>query len=357
MQKSIKAFALMQLAVFMAAAQQYDWKADFHYFFDNTEYEGSSFAEPQTMNGIWLMPEGQVTWQDRHSLHVGVDLLKIPGTDETVDKVDLAIYYEYKSPNVQFRTGSFPRRESLEDYNNFFFKDSVNNYLPMMRGIYWRLGSDKSFFKAWMDWVSYATATSREKFFIGFSGKLTKGLFYGNFQSYMFHNANTRPRIEENQGVRENMLLQASLGLDYARQNNFEGNISAGVLAGYERDRFNEELHKPVGFVANANVEYCGLGTKNMFYWGDPRMQLYHRYGGDLYWGTQFLQGKSYLKSDWYVHAIQSDWANADIDLILHVSEGKVFFQQMMNVIVTLDKDMKHAKINNPFPWMKIFDH
>ncbi len=36
MHKSVKAFALMQLAVFMAAAQQYDWKADFHYFFDNT---------------------------------------------------------------------------------------------------------------------------------------------------------------------------------------------------------------------------------------------------------------------------------------------------------------------------------
>ncbi len=124
MLKFIKAFVFTQFVIFTIAAQQYDWRADFHYFFDNTEYEGSSFAEPQTMTGIWLMPEGLVTWQDRHSLHAGVDLLKIPGTNETVDKVDLAIYYEYKSPNVQFRVGSFPRRESLQDYNNFFFNNS-----------------------------------------------------------------------------------------------------------------------------------------------------------------------------------------------------------------------------------------
>jgi len=78
MLKFIKAFAFAQFVIFTIAAQQYDWRADFHYFFDNTEYEGSSFAEPQTMTGIWLMPEGLVTWQDRHSLHAGVDLLKFP---------------------------------------------------------------------------------------------------------------------------------------------------------------------------------------------------------------------------------------------------------------------------------------
>jgi len=357
MLKFIKAFAIAQFVIFTIAAQQYDWRADFHYFFDNTEYEGSSFAEPQTMNGIWLMPEGLVTWQDRHSLHAGVDLLKIPGTNETVDKVDLAIYYEYKSPNVQFRVGSFPRRESLQDYNNFFFKDSVNNFLPMMRGIYWRLGGDKSFFKAWMDWVSYATPTSREKFFIGFSGKISKGSAFADFQSYMFHNSVSRPADKNDPGVRENLQLQMNIGLKYPAGNNFDGKISVGALMGYERDRFRDEMYKPMGFVANVDVEYCGLGTRNEFYAGNRRMQLFDRFGGDLYWGTQFLQGKSYLKSDWYVHVIQSDWANADIDLVLHVSEGKVFFQQMMNVIVTLDQDMKHAKINNPFPWMKIFDH
>lgn len=350
--------AILLLIFFLQSflsAQEYKWNVAFDYFFDNTEYSKSSFFDSETMQGIWLKPVGGISWDEKHTIYAGINLLKLPGTGEVVDKADLTAYYEYKTEKVIFKAGAFPRRETLGNYNNFFFKDSVNHFLPVMRGVFWQFGNDKSFFNAWMDWTSYATPSTREKFFIGLSGKVTKGILFGDFQSYMFHNANTRPRSEADPGVRENMQLQASLGLEYSNGSSFEGLLSAGVLMGYERDRFREELHKPIGFTARANAEYWGIGTQNTFYVGDPRMQLFERFGGDLYWGTQFLRGKSYVKSEWYIRLLESDRAKVRFNLNMHFSEGNMLFQQMFTVSANLGNHNIQSKGKGPFPWMRIF--
>jgi len=50
--------------------------------------------------------------------------------------------------------------------------------------------------------------------------------------------------------------------------------VSAGVFAGFERDRKADISYKPVGFTARANAEYWGIGMENTFYAGDPRMRF-----------------------------------------------------------------------------------
>ncbi len=355
MRRIIAVLSLIFFTQSVLFAQEYLWKADFDYFFDNTEYSKSSFFDSETMQGIWLKPLAGITWDDhKHAVFGGVNLLKLPGTDEVLDKVDVTMYYQYKTPKVLFKAGAFPRNEVLGNYNNFFFKDSVNNYLPLMRGIFWQIGDERSFFNLWLDWTSYATATTREKFFFGFSGKATKGLAFADFQSYVYHNANTRPRTE-GEGVHENIQLQSTLGLQYANENSFEGLVAAGVLMGYERDRFTDELHKPVGFVARADAEYWGIGTKNTLYIGDPRMRFFERYGGDLYWGTQFLRGKSYLESEWYVRLIESERVKARFNLNMHFSEGNLLFQQMFTVSATIGNFTNPVRKNTNYPWKRIF--
>ena len=335
-------------------AQDYHWKIGADYFFDNTEYGKSSYIDSQTMNGIWLNPSGEISWGARHAIRAGVNLLKIPGTEETVDKVDLTVYYQYQTPKVLFKAGAFPREEVLPNYSDFFFKDSVTHFLPLMRGVFWQFGREKSFFNMWMDWTSYATETSREKFFVGFSGKVAKKLFFADFQSYMFHNANTRPATE-GEGVHENMQLQASLGLCHTDEAGFKGLLSIGVLAGYERDRFRDERYSPVGFTSRLNAEYKGIGTENTLYAGDARMRMFDRFGGDLYWGTPFLQSKSYVESKWYVRLLESARATARLNCNLHFSEGHVLFQQTLSVSVSIDNFTHPERENNPFPWTKIF--
>ncbi|MDO5665815.1 MAG: hypothetical protein Q4G63_11250 [Bacteroidia bacterium] len=337
-------------------AQEYRWKAELNYFFDNTEYEKSPFIDSETMNGIWLNPMGSIVWDNKHSINAGVNLLKIPGMNKAIDKVDVTAYYEYKSPKILFRAGSFPRSEVLGNYNNFFFKDSINNFVPLMQGVFWQIGNDKIFFNAWFDRTGYATPTKHEHFFVGLSGKVSKGLFFADFQSYMFHFSNTKPATP-GEGVSENLQLQATAGLEYKKEDGFKGLFAIGTLMGYERDRrFKSELYKPIGFVARGDGEMWGIGTKNTLYVGDARMRLAKTFGGNLYWGTQFLQAKSYLESEWYIRLIESDFVKARFNCNLHLTQGNVLFQQMLTVSASIDNFSPKNGKGIVFPWMRIFE-
>ncbi|HBG58676.1 MAG TPA: hypothetical protein DDX07_11760 [Porphyromonadaceae bacterium] len=354
MQRKIIYLLAVVSSVVSLHAQEYRWKVGVDYFFDNQEYEKSSFIDPQTMNGIWLNPLAGISWDSTHTLYGGVNLLKIPGIKEAVNKVDVTLYYQYETPRVLFRAGAFPRTEALPNYSDFFFKDSVNHFMPLMQGIFWQIGKERNFFNAWMDWTGYATAVDRESFYLGFSGKLSRGIFFGDFQSYLFHYAGTYPGNPA-YGVSEQMQGMASLGLEYHARNSFRGLVSAGVFAGLERDRKAGESDKPVGFTARVDLEYWGIGTRNTFYAGDPRMHFFHTYGGDLYWGTQFLQGRSYLQSKWYIRLLDSERASVRLNANLHFSEGKMLFQQTLSVSASIDNFGMPEKHSVRYPWKRIF--
>lgn len=340
----------------IAQAQTYRWKLGMDYFFDNTEYGNSSFLDSQSMNGLWFNPIGSVHWDSVHSINGGVNLLKIPGMKKAIDKVDVTLYYQYKTPKVLFRAGAFPRKEILPNYSNFFFKDSVNNFMPLMQGVFWQIGHGRNFFNMWMDWTGYATPDTRENFYLGFSGKASKGILFADFQSYLFHFAGTNPG-NPLYSVSEQLQAMVSAGVEYESENCFKGLLSAGILTGFERDRRAEEKYTPTGFVARANAELWGIGTENMFYTGNPRMRLFNKLGGDLYWGTQFLRGNSYLQSRWYISLLESDWAKVRFNCNLHFSEGHILFQQTLSVVASFDSFSKTDKRNNvKYPWMKVFN-
>lgn len=346
---------LLALLLFTSAmAQEYGWSVGLDYFFDNTEYSESSFLNSESMNGVWLNPMGKITWNNNHSINTGVNLLKIPGTRDVTDKVKAAIYYQYKTSKVFFRAGSFPKNELLGNYNNFFFKDSINNFIPMMEGVFFQIGNDNNFINGWFDRTGYATPETREHFFVGLSGKASRDILFADFQSYMYHLANTKP-AKPGAGVSENLQLQATLGIEYNNGNEFKGLLAAGTLVGYERDRrFEDELYKPVGFVARADAELWGIGTKNLMYFGDPRMRLSQTFGGDLYWGTQFLQSKSYIKNEWYIRLIESETVRVKFNCNLHFSERKTFMQQTLTVSASIDNLSLKKNKKITYPWMSL---
>lgn len=311
------------------------WALGFEYFFDNVEFDSSDYIWSGTMNGIWLSPSGQLSWSEHHSVNAGINFLKIPGTRKGLDKVDITAYYEYETPKVLFRAGSFPRRDVLSQYNSFFFKDSVQNFVPLVQGVYWRIGNDRRFVDAWMDWTGYGMPDVHEQFFVGFSGRWTQGIFFADFQSYLYHHSLTVPMID-GQGVSENLQLQATTGLEY-ENGRFNSLIATGILAGYERDRrFESEVYKPLGMVIRADAEYRWLGMQNLFYAGDRRMRLNDKFGDSLYWGTPFLQARNYLRSDWYVKLVDRNGLKVKLNSNLHLVEGNLYFQQELKVQVQL---------------------
>lgn len=346
---------LVLLMFASASAQEYHWSAGLDYFFDNTEFAKSTYIDSETMNGMWLNPIGSISWNKGHSLNAGVNLLKIPGTDRMIDKAKTIIYYQYTTPNILFRAGSFPKDELLGNYNNFFFKDSVNNFIPQMEGVFFQIGNNSNYFNAWFDRTGCATSNSREHFFIGMSGKASKGILFADFQSYMYHLSNTKPSTP-GEGISENMLLQTTIGVEHNDGEKFKGLLAAGTLLGYERDRrFENKLYKPVGFVARADAEVWGIGTKNLLYIGDPRMRLANTFGGELYWGTQFLQAKSYFKNEWYICFMESSHVKVKFHCNLHFNQGHIMLQQALTVTASINNLGNKKSNRTVYPWLKIF--
>lgn len=348
---------LLLLCVFLSVkAQKYGWKVGLDYFFDNTEFSKSSHTDSETMNGIWLQTQGEINWESRHAIRAGVNLLKIPGMNKAIDKVDVTAYYQYQTDNILFRAGAFPRKEVLGNYNNFFFKDSVQNFVPQMQGVFFQLGNSRNFFNAWFDRTGYATPTKREHFFVGLSGKATKGIFFADFQSYMFHYSNTKPSTP-GWGVAENLQMHASLGANFEHGEYFRSLVSVGVLAGYERDRrFENQLYKPIGITSRIDLEYAGMGVNNTLYFGNKRQRLANAFGGDLYWGAPFLREKSYIESKWFVRLIESERVKAKFGCTLHFSEKNVLFEQMLTVSASIGNLQKNSSRKVVYPWTKIFN-
>ena len=310
------------------------------------------------MHGMNLTPEIGLKLDDSHSLFTGVNLNKIAGSPLFTNGENFLAYYQYKTPNVLFRAGAFPKENMLNNYSAFFFKDSIRYFRPVMQGVFMKGKNDNNdFFNVWLDWTGYGSKSIRESFFIGASGLKNKGVFFGEMQSYLFHRANTTPTTESYH-VNEQFLMQLSLGAAYSNQSGLDTILfSVGGLFGLERDRgVSKNFNKPIGLTMRFNAEYNGLGTDNLAYFGDKRMSFYDNHGDNLYWGSPFLRGKSYIDSKWYVQLIRSSKIKANIGMHVHFTDNNVLFQQTITLSVNINnqkKPQRHSQ--NIFPLMKLF--
>ncbi|MFA5045845.1 MAG: hypothetical protein WC542_07940 [Paludibacter sp.] len=341
--KFIILFLGLQLGSF---AQELQWNAGLNYFFDNTEFARSSLTKDQTMTGVHFSPEIGLKWNSAHSVFVGSDLLKISGSQNVIDKVDLFAYYQYNTPKVLFRAGAFPRTEILSNYSDFFFQDSINYFRPIMQGVFWQVGQNNAYFNLWLDWNGHQTVVNRETFYVGASGHKRFGFFFTDFQSYMYHYANVRPS-NPTYHVCDNALAHLSLGVDYSNKEGLDTLLFAvGVLAGYERERgLPDNTNAPLGAVLRLNVEYRLFGLNNTVYMGDPRMVMYNKYGGDLYWSNPFLRSGSYVESKLYLKVIHTKEVQARLASNFHFSEGKLMFEQVFTLRASLNNFSKPKKI------------
>ena len=339
-------------------SQELAWKVGYNYFFDNAEYSGSSFAQSQTLHGMNLMSEIGLKVDESQSIFAGINLLKTVGNQSFTNGKNFLAYYQYKNSNVLFKAGAFPKEDMLDNYSTFFFKDSVRYFRPVMQGLFVKLTNDnKDFVNVWLDWTGHCSKSVRESFFIGASGLKNKGVFFGEMQSYLFHRANTIPSTESF-NVNEQFQMQLSVGAAHSNQTGLDTLLfSVGGLVGLERDRgVSKDFYKPIGLTMRFNAEYNGLGTDNIAYFGDKRMNFYDRHKDNLYWGTPFLRGKTYIDSKWYIQLIRSAKTNANIGLHMLFSEKKMLFQQTITLSVNINnqrRPQQHSQ--NIFPWMKFF--
>lgn len=339
MKKTIQLLLFLFLSASMLA-QHLDWKAGVNFFFDNTEFARSAYTTDQTMAGVNLSPEIGVKWSTENTVFAGVNVLKKLGSASFSNNIQLLTYYQFQDKKTIFRAGAFLKENLLDDYSNFFFQDSITYYRPTIQGLYLKKGDKKHFVKLWLDWTGLQSDTIRESFFLGTSAyQQLNDHFFFDFQSYVFHYANTQPAHPE-QNVCDNILAQLSAGYHYKNQSGLNKLIfSAGILAGFERNRkWKDDYSMPIGLVGKADLEYKEWGIENLLYAGEPRMKLYGSLGGNFYWGNPFLQGKFYLQNKIYWKVFDTKYVSGQLASRIHCCEKNIFFEQLFTLSANINK-------------------
>ena len=325
-------------------SQQITWQAGLFSFFDNTEFGHSSVQIPQTMAGVRIAPEICLKFDTVHSIVAGINMLHEYGSRNAIDDFSPTAYYMYDRKPFRFLAGAFPRNLAIDSYPRIFFRDSVTFYRPAMNGILWEYSRNRFFADIWLDWTSRQSHINREAFFIGFSGKYNRGIFYVQNFSYMFHFAGKMDPVT-NEALHDNLLLLTSAGLDLSNKTFFDKlGINAGYITGLDRARADNTgwiVHN--GFLSEAVIEYKRCGLFNTFYAGDGQMFFYEDHDNELYWGDPFYRTNIYNRSDIYIEVIRNKSVNARLSFSLHFTERNIYNEQALKVSVNLNNiRLKH---------------
>lgn len=328
-----------------AFSQDVLYQVGLHNFFDNNEFSGCTFGDSQTMAGVHFAPQIGLGLDSVHRIFVGVDVMHEYGSNKTIGYYDPIAYYEYNRNPFRFYMGAFPRKLTLDKYPLFFFQDSILNYRPIMNGLFWELHSEKgNYANIWLDWASRQTFTNHETFFMGWSGRYNRNVFYGQHFGYMYHFAGVKD-TENHSPVHDNGRLWTALGIDLASKTPMDQlDINAGWAIGLERDRDSAEGWVCLqGLLSELKVEYHGIGLFNTFYRGASQNKFYNEYGNQLYWGDRLYRATRYNRTDGYIYLMKT--ANITLKFVFscHFVESGMFTEQQFYATFDLD-NLKNKK-------------
>ena len=340
MKKIIFTIVILLISFSSIHAQFVNWGVDFNYFFDNTEFAKSKLVKDQTMSGVHFVPKLDISIDTTQSIVAGIDILMLSGATKRFQDFFPLAYYQLKKTNQQLLIGSFPRSKSISYYSDFLFADSIQYFRPNLHGIFWNIGNTKNYFNIWLDWTGRDTEIDRETFYAGISShsQIAK-MFFVDFQSYLFHFANTNPRKPINK-LCDNAQALLMAGIDSEVFNNNANIIlSAGLFGGYERERTpNSVANLPLGFVSELKFDTKYVGVNMKVYTGSPHFIFYSKYGNQLYWGNTFLRSKSYMENKVFLRFLNSKYIQGNVALKFHISEGQFMHEQVLTLNASIDK-------------------
>jgi hypothetical protein len=320
-------------------SQEFFWQTGFFTFFDNVEFGKSSVKIPQTMAGVMISPEVGFVWDSVHKVCGGLNLMHEYGSAEIIDRYYPTAYYEYDRKPFTFIMGAFPRSLAVEKYPRMFFQDSVSYYRPNLNGIFCQYGKNQSYINLWLDWTGRQSETVREAFFVGFSGRYTRGILYAQNFSYMFHFASKMNPLV-NEALHDNLLFLTSFGADLSGKTFLDRlEANAGWVLGLERARADNTGWIALnGLQVEARAEYRFAGIFNTLYAGKGMMYFYSDHENELYWGDPVYRTKVYDRVDIYIRFLRKQNVNIELTWSLHFLESRVYNEQMLKVRINLNR-------------------
>lgn len=326
-------------------AQSFEWKANAFSFFDNGEYRKIDDDYSQSMLGFRLSPEVGIRYKD-FSLFAGAHLQTNFGSPYFLDHINFTGYFQYENENHHFLFGAFPREKLLENYTNFYIRDTFLYFRPNMTGIFYQLSGRNNFINIWLDWVGCQSRTVREAFFAGLSGEQRFKWFFISLLGYYYHYAGTEP-ISGDGCVHDNGQGQVTLGIDFSgyAPHLHKMRLQAGYMLGYEckRDHLTP-ISMPMGLIVDLHLQYWRIGTRTLYYYGDKRFTVPTDYHNLTYWGNPFLESNSYLQSQLYVSLFENDFVEAKAAFVFHLQGTHLGTQQMVQLSVNLNGSIYSKK-------------
>lgn len=315
-------FIVLFFITLRISAQEVEGSLDLHTFADNREYAKSSRFS-QTIFGVRLSPELGLLLDSAHRIRVGFNALHEFGSSKFTDKIEPVVYYEFDKQNWNFYMGVFPRHKLLSDYPRAVLADTFNYYRPNVEGMllkyenqYWRQ-------LLFIDWTSRQTATDRENFIFGLSGRFKKGLFFVSHYAMMLHNAGPAIPIPGDH-LEDNGALAVKAGLDLSGRTFLDSlTVNVGGLMSFERVRTIGGWNTPKGLLLELQMEYRRFGVTNSFYNGERHSIKY---------GDQFYTAKTYNRTDLSWRPKLYRGLEGQFTLSFHFLEGVIDSQQAFGI-------------------------
>ncbi|MEJ2901205.1 hypothetical protein WAE58_02140 [Pedobacter panaciterrae] len=286
--KILLTIILLSSAVTKIYSQEIEGNLNIHTFADNREYARSNRFS-QTIFGLRFSPELGLLLDSTHRIRVGFNALHEFGSPKFTNKIDPVVYYQFTQQNWNFYMGMFPRRDLLSDFPRAVLNDTLGYYRPNVEGMLLKYENENWKQLLFIDWTSRQTATDRENFIFGLSGRYKKDMFFVSHYAMMLHNAG--PAIDiPGDHIEDNGALAVKVGLDFSGRTFLDSlTFNTGGLMSFERERSVGGWKTPKGLLLEMAAEYHRFGVTNSFYKGD---------GHHIMDGDQFYTAKTYNRLD-----------------------------------------------------------
>lgn len=275
---------------------------------DNREYS-TPYVHHQTIFGARINPGVSFGFDSLHSVKLGINYMYEFGGEILGLMPQLDLYYQFKSEQVNFLFGSFPRKDVL-DYPLMLLTDTLNYYRPNVEGASvsyaWEWGS----VHGWVDWTGKIGAETREGILAGLDASLHTGIFYLTAITTYYH-LSRFDHWEADNNLRDGGSILGVIGIDLSEKFVLdELDISSGWVSTFLRDR-PSDFEWSNGWLSQLDARYsifgirgtCYLGGASHLVYGDP---LYRsgNYGRIDLFIVPFKNPRISSKIGWNIHMI-----------------------------------------------------
>lgn len=254
---------------------QPEFDIHFHGAVVNNEFDASSqsLAPSLTIAAVRFAPYAGLRFGEGHRLRGGVSVTRDFGTPGDPLQTEWAAWYQLDRKVFTLAAGIYPRALLKGRYSTAILSDRTRYYDALLEGFLLQWHKGHSRYEIALDWNGKIGAGRREQFNVITAGEGHVSDWLSlNWEGMLHHYACSF----EAGGVVDDVLLHPYLNVDLSAFSCLQRlAFEAGLMAGYQCDRLQEDLRTPIGADIVAEVRMWGVGLRNEAYYGGSQAPFF----------------------------------------------------------------------------------